>query len=75
MEKQTEKCQDRSNTLGEIKEALDAIHFDGPLVMEPFLMQGGQVGRDIGIWRDVVEHPDLDMLARDAALFVKNNLV
>jgi D-psicose/D-tagatose/L-ribulose 3-epimerase len=60
---------------GEIKEALDAIHFDGPLVMEPFLMQGGQVGRDIGIWRDVVEHPDLDMLARDAALFVKNNLV
>jgi D-psicose/D-tagatose/L-ribulose 3-epimerase len=56
---------------GEIKEALDAIGFEGPLVMEPFLTQGGAVGRDIGVWRDIVQNPDLDALAEQAAAFVK----
>ncbi len=59
----------------EIKEALDEINFDGPLVMEPFLMRGGTVGRDIGIWRDIVEEPDLDQLAKDSAAFVRKTLV
>ena len=60
---------------GEIKDALDAVNFDGPLVMEPFLMQGGQVGRDIGIWREIIKNPNLDLLAKDSATFVRNNLV
>jgi len=59
----------------EIKVALDDVNFDGPLVMEPFLMTGGQVGRDIGIWREVIENPNLDELARESAAFVKKNLV
>jgi D-psicose/D-tagatose/L-ribulose 3-epimerase len=59
----------------EIKRALDDIGFDGPLVMEPFIMQGGQVGRDIGVWRDIVKDPDLDALASDSATFVRENLV
>ncbi len=59
---------------GEIKQALDDIKFEGPLVMEPFVMQGGQVGRDIGVWRDLIEEPDLDTLAADAATFVRENL-
>jgi D-psicose/D-tagatose/L-ribulose 3-epimerase len=59
---------------GEIKKALDDINFTGPLVMEPFLIRGGQVGRDIGIWRDIIENPDLDALAEQAAAFVKANL-
>lgn len=59
----------------EIRTALDDIHFDGPLVMEPFVMKGGQVGRDIGIWRDMLENPDLDALAADAAVFVKTRLI
>jgi D-psicose/D-tagatose/L-ribulose 3-epimerase len=58
----------------EIKQALDDIGYDGPLVMEPFVMQGGQVGRDIGIWRSIVENPDLDAMAAEAAKFVKENL-
>ena len=41
----------------EIKTALDDIGFDGPMVMEPFVMPGGQVGRDIGVWRDMVKEP------------------
>ncbi|MDR1802382.1 MAG: TIM barrel protein, partial [Treponema sp.] len=58
----------------EIKEALDAIGFTGPLVMEPFLTQGGPVGRSISVWRDIVKNPDLDALAEKAAAFVKANL-
>jgi len=58
----------------EIKEALDAIGFTGPLVMEPFLTQGGPIGRAIGVWRDIVKNPDLDALAEKAAAFVKANL-
>lgn len=58
----------------EIKQALDAIGFTGPLVMEPFLTQGGAIGRAIGIWRPIIENPDLDALAERAAAFVKANL-
>ena len=60
---------------GEIKQALDDIGFDGPMVMEPFVMQGGQVGRDIGVWREMVKDPDLDTMAAKSAKFVRGNLV
>jgi len=60
---------------GEIKEALDDIRFDGPMVMEPFVMKGGQVGRDIGVWRDIIENPDLDGMAAKAAEFVRKTLL
>jgi D-psicose/D-tagatose/L-ribulose 3-epimerase len=59
---------------GEIKEALDAVGFTGPLVMEPFLIPGGSVGRAIGVWREMEKTPDLDALAGKAAAFVKANL-
>jgi len=58
----------------EIKEALDDIGYTGPLVMEPFLTQGGSIGRAIGVWRDIEKNPDLDALAGKAAAFVKANL-
>ena len=58
----------------EIRKALDDIQFTGPLVMEPFLMKGGQIGRDIAVWRDMVEQPDLDALAAKSVVFVKGNL-
>ena len=58
----------------EIKEALDAIDYTGPLVMEPFLTRGGAIGRAIGVWRDIEKNPDLDALAEKAAAFVKANL-
>lgn len=58
----------------EIKAALDDIDYQGPLVMEPFLMSGGQIGRDIGVWREIVEHPDLDALAAESVKFVQRTL-
>ncbi len=58
----------------EIKQALDDIAYTGPLVMEPFLMQGGQIGRDIAVWREIVPNPDLDALAAQSVKFVQANL-
>jgi D-psicose/D-tagatose/L-ribulose 3-epimerase len=58
----------------EIKKALDDIDYAGPLVMEPFIMKGGQIGRDIGVWRDLVKNPDLDALAAQSAEVVKKTL-
>jgi len=42
--------------------------------MEPFVMPGGQIGRDIGVWRELVPHADLDALAKTSVEFVKKNL-
>lgn len=58
----------------EIRAALDAIGFDGPLVMEPFITKGGQVGRDIALWRDLIPEPDYDRLAGDSVAFVRKTL-
>ena len=46
----------------EIGSALREIGYDGSVVMEPFVRMGGQVGKDISIWRD------LSNGASDAAL-------
>lgn len=38
------------------KEIADALHdtgYNGAVVMEPFVTMGGQVGKDIRIWRDI----------------------
>ena len=58
----------------EIRKALDDIEFSGPLVMEPFVRTGGQVGRDIGVWRELLKADELDQEAANAAAFVKKTL-
>lgn len=58
----------------EIKEALDRINYKGALVMEPFVNPGGKVGRDIGVWRELMPGADLDLEAARAADFVRENL-
>ncbi|GAB1481410.1 sugar phosphate isomerase/epimerase [Treponema sp.] len=58
----------------EIKTALDDINYDGPLVMEPFIVPGGQIGKDIALWRELVPNPDLDALAAKSVEFVKKTL-
>lgn len=59
----------------EIKEALDKINYKGSLVMEPFVNPGGKVGRDIGVWRELMPGANLDLEAAKAAEFVRNNLI
>jgi len=58
----------------EIRRALDEISFDGPLVMEPFIAPGGQVGKDIGIWREIMPGVDPDDAVRKSVEFVRDKL-
>jgi len=42
--------------------------------MEPFLMPGGEVGRDIKVFRDLRDGLSLDKEAARACAFVKRSL-
>lgn len=50
----------------EIGEALRDIGYDKAVVMEPFVNMGGQVGRDIKIWRPLCGEMTEEMLDKDA---------
>ncbi len=41
----------------EIFGALSAIGYKNRIVCEPFVMQGGEVGRDIHVFRDLIDNP------------------
>jgi D-psicose/D-tagatose/L-ribulose 3-epimerase len=53
---------------------LRKIGYDSCVVMEPFLMPGGQVGRDIKVFRDLSVGLDMDEEARKALLFMRGVL-
>ncbi|MDD3903221.1 MAG: sugar phosphate isomerase/epimerase family protein [Sphaerochaeta sp.] len=59
----------------EIRLALDDIYYDGPLVQNPFILSGGQVGHDACVWRELLEHPNLDELAKTSCLFIREHLI
>lgn len=58
----------------EISAALRQIDYQGYVVMEPFLMPGGQVGRDIRVFRDMSAGLQLDDEAQKALSFVRGLL-
>lgn len=58
----------------ELASAIKAIGYQGPVVMEPFLMPGGEVGRDIKVFRDLSIGFDLDEEARKACQFIRSRL-
>lgn len=49
----------------EMADALNEIGYDGFVVMEPFVSQGGGIGSDIKIWRDIVEDDSQKALDND----------
>ncbi|MBR0087199.1 MAG: sugar phosphate isomerase/epimerase [Lachnospiraceae bacterium] len=55
----------------EIGVALNDIHYDGTVVMEPFVRPGGTVGNEIRIWRDLSEGAANEQLDADAANAVR----
>lgn len=55
----------------EIFGALHDIDYQGRIVSEPFVQMGGEVGRDIKVWRDLVEDPSEELLDQEA-LFLLN---
>ena len=58
----------------QIGAALRRISYDGFVVMEPFVQPGGQIGRDIGVYRERTPGFDLDEEARKALLFIRGLL-
>lgn len=50
-----------------IGNALREAGYDSAVVMEPFVLQGGCVGKDIKIWRDLSRNADEARLDADAA--------
>lgn len=62
----------------EIGQALRDIHYDGYVVMEPFVRMGGIVGADIKVWRDLSDNADEKKLDSDLAeslRFVKRKFI
>jgi D-psicose/D-tagatose/L-ribulose 3-epimerase len=58
----------------EIFGALRHIGYTGGMTMEPFVMPGGEVGRDISVYRDLSAGLDLDREARLSVRFVRSHL-
>ena len=58
----------------EMASALKKINYQGYIVMEPFLKPGGQVGRDMKVFRDMGIGVDLDDEAGKAMRFIRKKL-
>ena len=50
-----------------IGRALRSIGYAGGVVMEPFVRMGGQVGRDVSLWRDLAGGASNEQFDQDAA--------
>lgn len=57
-----------------ILNSLNKINYTGHIIMEPFIQQGGEIGSDIKLFRDLKEDTDLDMAAQKALKFIKGKL-
>ena len=55
----------------EIFKALADIGYEGRIVSEPFVMQGGEVGRDIHVFRDLVENPTEEKIDAEAKFLLE----
>ena len=55
----------------EIFSALAEIGYKGRIVSEPFVMQGGEVGRDIHVFRDLVANPTEARIDEEAAYLLR----
>ncbi len=51
----------------EVAAALHKINYNLDIVMEPFVLMGGQVGSDIKIWHDISNGASMEKLDQDAA--------
>lgn len=62
----------------EIFSALKKIHYDGAVVMEPFMKPGGEVGRDIHVYRDLsfgASPEAMDLMAKNSVNYLRNFIV
>ena len=54
----------------EIFNALAEIDYKGPIVSEPFVMMGGEVGRDIHVFRDLIVNPTEEGIDAEATYLI-----
>ena len=62
----------------EIGQALRDISYNGCVVMEPFVRTGGEVGKDIRVWRDLsggADNRQLDAEIAESLRFLKDKFV
>ena len=62
----------------EIGKAVRDVGFDGGVVMEPFVLQHGQVSKDINVWRDLSDGADeaqMDAAIKLGLEFLKANFL
>lgn len=65
------RCPGRGHiNFDQVFKALSDIHYTGRIVSEPFVQMGGEVGRDIKVWRDL-EIPEESNLDKEAAYLLK----
>lgn len=58
----------------EVATALHKIGYNGNVVMEPFILMGGQVGHDIKVWRDMSQgmtKEQIDLATEESLRFIK----
>ena len=61
----------------EITGALKEINYKGAIVMEPFIKMGGEVGRDIKVWRDISKNAsaeEMERMVADSVLMLRNKM-
>lgn len=54
----------------EIFGTLAEIGYKGPIVSEPFIMQGGEVGRDIHVFRNLIDNPTEERIDEEATYLI-----
>ena len=70
-------CENGKMPWNEITNALKEIDYQGAIVMEPFIKMGGEVGRDIKVWRDISEgasESEMEQLLADAAMMLRKKM-
>lgn len=54
----------------EVFGALSEIGYNGRIVSEPFVMKGGEVGKDIHVYRDLIENPSEEAIDAEATYLI-----
>ena len=70
-------CDQGKMPWDEITGALKEINYQGAIVMEPFIKMGGEVGRDVKVWRDIskgASEADMEKLLADAASMLRTKM-
>lgn len=70
-------CAEGRMPWDEITGALKEIDYKGAIVMEPFIKMGGEVGRDIKVWRDIskgASEAEMEKLLAEAAAMLRSKM-